>query len=169
VASQHNTCPVCRHALPVDEELQREAQQQRTAQLRQPLSQNGGPQQHVPGAHQQAIADFANTLLAQLSLAQGQQGGAGMIAIPVMHVAGASPHDRRPTAHDGRPARIVRARTSPDNRADEVRSRAQPASDSNQGQAEVGQAAGAAPDLRSADAGNGSEPDGRGSPMCRLQ
>ena len=160
---QHNTCPVCRHALPVDEELQRQAQQQRTAQLRQPNLPGGGPQQHSPGAHQQTFADFANTLLAQLSLAQGQQ-ATGMIAIPVVHIAGASPHDRRPTS-DGRPVRIVRARTSHDYRADEVRSRAQPAASGSQSQPG---AADAAPEMRSGDANDG-EPDGRGAPMCRLQ
>ena len=167
---QHNTCPVCRHSLPVDEELQRQAQQQRRAQLRQPFQQNnGGDAQQASGAAPgaQTIADFANTLIAQLTLAQGQQGGAGMIAIPVFHMGPASPHDRRPT-NDGRPARIVRARTG---RPDEVRSRssAQPAAGNSQSQPEAGYAADqpSNQDTRS-DADAGAEAD-RGSPLCRLQ
>ena len=167
---QHNTCPVCRHSLPVDEELQRQAQQQRRAQLRQPFQQNnsGDAQQAhgaAPGA--QTIADFANTLIAQLTLAQGQQGGgAGIIAIPVFHMAGASPHERRPT-NDGRPARIVRARVG---RPDEVRSRtnAQSAAGNSRNQPEAGHPAQPSnQDLRS-DADAGAEAN-RGSPLCRLQ
>ena len=167
---QHNTCPVCRHSLPVDEELQRQAHQQRRAQLRQPFQQNeGGNAQQAPGAAPgaQTIADFANTLIAQLTLAQNHQGGAGMIAIPVFHVAGASPHERRPT-NDGRPARIVRARIG---RPDEVRSRssAQPAPGNSQSQPQAGYAADQSSNqnMRS-DANVGAEP-GRGPPLCRLQ
>jgi hypothetical protein len=167
---QHNTCPVCRHSLPVDEELQREAQQQRRAQLRQPFQHNeGGNAQQAPGAAPgaQTIADFANTLIAQLTLAQGHQGGAGMIAIPVFHVAGASPHERRPT-NDGRPARIVRARIG---RPDEVRSRssAQPAPGNSQSQSEGGYAADQPSNQDMRSEGNAGAEPGRGPPLCRLQ